>query len=145
MSQKRFATILLILGDIIMLYAALGTTLLIRYGTDLAEPWEVHRMPYAIVIGLWILLFFIAGLYEQTAWNANRMVKERMLRTIIIAGAIAGLLFYFIPAFVITPKTNLILHIVFSSGLLIAWRMAASILIRSTSKTNVLFFDSKNL
>lgn len=140
MDQKRFATILLILGDILVLYIALGITLLMRYGGDFAEPWEIHRLPYIIVFVLWILLFFIAGLYEQAAWSADRIVKERILRTIAVGGITAGLLFYFIPAFGITPKTNLVLHILLASGLLIGWRMLASILIRSTSKTNVLFF-----
>lgn len=140
MDQKRFATILLVLGDILILYTALGITLLVRYGANFVEPWEIHRVPYTIIFALWILLFFIAGLYEQTAWSADRTVKERILRTIAAAGITAGLLFYFITAFGITPKTNLVLHIMLSSILLIGWRMLASILIRSTSKTNVLFF-----
>ena len=140
MDQKRFATILLILGDTLVLYTALGITLLARYSADFAKPWEIHHLPYTVIFVLWIFLFFIAGLYEQTAWSADRIVKERILRTIAAAGITAGLLFYFIPAFGITPKTNLVLHIMLSSVLLIGWRMLASILIRSTSKTNVLFF-----
>src|SRR3989344_4893898 len=140
MSQKRFATILLILGDITVLYGALGIMLFIRYGAHIAGPWKIHLLPYTVIFALWIFLFFIADLYEQTMWNADRTAKERILRTIAVAGITAGLLFYFIPAFVITPKTNLVLHIILSSGLLIGWRMIASVLIRSTSKTNILFF-----
>ena len=49
MNQKRFAITLLMLGDITALYAALGITLLVRYGTNLTEPWEIHRVPFAIV------------------------------------------------------------------------------------------------
>lgn len=140
MNQKRFAITLLILGDVAALYLALGITLLVRYGTDLAEPWEIHRLPFAIVFFIWIMLFFIAGLYEQEAWNANRIIKERILRTIATASIVAVLLFYLIPAFIITPKTNLLTQITLSVGLMVGWRMLASMLIRNTSKTNVLFF-----
>ena len=140
MNQKRFAITLLMLGDITALYAALGITLLVRYGTNLTEPWEIHRVPFAIVFFIWIMLFFIAGLYEQEAWNANRIIKERILRTIAAASVVAVLLFYLIPAFVITPKTNLLTQIMLSIGLIVGWRMLASVLIRNTSKTHVLFF-----
>lgn len=142
MSQKRFATTLLVLGDIAALYTALGTTLFVRYGTNLTEPWEIHRLPFAVVFFVWILLFFIAGLYEQEVWNANRTVKERILRTIVAAGIVSIVLFYSIPAFVITPKTTLLIQITLSIGIIIGWRMLASLLIRSTSKTNVLFLGT---
>jgi exopolysaccharide biosynthesis polyprenyl glycosylphosphotransferase len=140
MSERRFPSILLILGDIAALYLALGLTLLIRYGDVLQRPWEIHRVPFAAVFVLWILLFFIAGLYEQEAWSANRVIKERILRTIVAAGIMAVLLFYLVPAFGITPKTNLIIHIALSAGLIVMWRMLANIIIRSATKTNVLFF-----
>ncbi|OGZ47414.1 MAG: hypothetical protein A3J54_02400 [Candidatus Ryanbacteria bacterium RIFCSPHIGHO2_02_FULL_45_13b] len=140
MNQKRFAITLLALGDIVALYIALGITLFIRYGIHLAEPWDIHRVPFAVIFFIWILLFFIAGLYNQEAWNANRVIKERIIRTIAAASIVAVLLFYLIPAFVITPKTNLITQIILSIGLIIGWRILAGILIRNTSKTNVLFF-----
>ncbi|TSC73584.1 MAG: sugar transferase [Parcubacteria group bacterium Gr01-1014_70] len=141
MSQKRFATSILILGDVVALYLALGATLFIRYGTEfISKPWILHRFPYGIIFVIWILFFFIAGLYEQSAWSADRTIKERILRTITAAGITAGLLFYFIPAFVITPKINLLLHILLSSICILGWRIAASMLIRSTARTYILFF-----
>ncbi len=140
MPQKRLITLSLAVGDLFFLYAALAFTLLARYGIDLAEPWKIHKFPFLAVFGIWILLFFIAGLYEQNVWSADRTVKERILRTIAAAGLLAVLLFYLVPAFVITPKTNLLIVIALSMGLLIGWRMLASAIIRNTSKTNILFF-----
>src|SRR3989344_4070180 len=139
MNQKRFATALLVLGDITALYTALVIMLLIRYGATITRPWQFHQFPFLVVFSIWILLFFIAGLYEQEAWNANRTVKERILRTIAAAGIVAVILFYLVPAFVITPKTNLLIQIALSVGFILGWRMLAGLLIRNTSKTNVLF------
>lgn len=140
MKQQRGFSLFLILGDITALYAALGITLLLRYGTDLAQPWEFHRIPFALLFAIWIAIFFIVGLYEQQAWSANRAVIERLVRAITAAGITSALLFYFVPAFVITPKTNLLIQIMFSIAFIIGWRRLASILIRNTTKTKVLFF-----
>lgn len=132
--------LLLLLGDVAALYTALGITLLIRYGTDVANPWEIHKLPFTIVFTLWLFIFYTAGLYDQNAWNADRSVKERILRSIIAAGITAVILFYFVPAFVITPKTNLFIQIFISIIFIGAWRIFASILIRNTFKKNILFF-----
>lgn len=144
MRQRQSFTLFLATGDVFMLYAALGLTLLVRYGTQLAKPWEIHGYPFTVIFCIWILLFFIAGLYEQSAWNADRTIKEKMLRTIAAAGITSVILFYLVPAFVITPKTNLLIQIGFSAILLIGWRMLASAIIRNTSKTNVLFFGDSD-
>lgn len=138
--KRLFPTALLACGDVISLYVALGITLFIRYRADLAEPWQIHKLPFAIIFAVWLLIFFIAGLYEESAWSADRMVKERILRTTAAAGVTAVVLFYLIPAFVITPKTNLLIQIGISVGIIMGWRMLASVILRNTSKTNVLFF-----
>lgn len=143
MQTKRFEPLALLLGDLLMLYAALWCTLLVRYRMFGFEiPWDIHAAPFGIVFLLWLLLFYIAGLYEQNAWNADRMVKERIIRTTAAAALTAVVLFYLIPAFVITPKTNLLIFAVFATALLIGWRMLASSIIQATAKTNVLFFGA---
>ena len=146
MRQRQSFTLFLAIGDILALYTALGLTLVTRYGMNITKPWEIHKYPFAVIFCIWIFLFFIAELYEQNAWNADRTVKERMLRTIAAAGVTSVVLFYLVPVFVITPKTNLLIQIGYSAALLLGWRMLASVIIRNTSKTNVLFFgDSEEI
>ncbi len=57
--------ITLLIGDIVVLYASLWLMLLIRYG---AKPdinlWQQHFQPFTIIYALWLICFFIAGLYD---------------------------------------------------------------------------------
>jgi len=122
------------------LYVALGITLLIRYQTALREPWLIHKTPFTVVFIIWILFFFIAGLYDQSAWTADRSFRERFIRTMIASTAVAVILFYLIEAFGITPKTNLLIQAILTVLLILGWRIGANHIIRRSSKTNILFF-----
>lgn len=127
------------------LYAALGITLVLKYQpADLPWVWEIHRIPFTIVFAIWILVFFIAGLYDQIAWNANRATKERLLRSMITAGLLAAILFYLVPAFGIAPKTNLFIQTLIAAALIMAWRIAFSGIIQKIAKTNILFFGASD-
>lgn len=140
MKQQQGFSFFLVIGDAAALYASLGITLLLRYGTGLTEPWEFHRLPFTLIFIIWVAIFFIVGLYERQAWSANRSVIERLLRAATAAGVTSALLFYFVPTFGITPKTNLLIQTLFSIAFIIGWRRLANVLIRNTAKTNMLFF-----
>lgn len=104
---------LLLLGDIILLYFALTLMLLIRYGAnDLSalRIYTAHLESFSVIFAVWIFIFYISGLYDlRTLKNDFYLVKNA-------AGALAAgtffaiLYFYFVPA-LITPKTNLFIHV----------------------------------
>lgn len=143
MPHKRRNTIILLIGDIIALYIALGITIAVKYfGDDIAYAWSIHSTPFFVVFVLWILIFSIAGLYDQYAWSANAVVRERIARTMVVSTVIAIILFYLIPAFGITPKSNLLIQATLSLVLLLGWRWIAGIIIRASSKTSVLFIGT---
>ena len=141
MKSRKTYTFILLLGDFLALYLALGITLIIKYNpSDIPWAWSLHQFPFTVVFAIWLLLFFIAGLYDQIAWNANRAVKERLIRAMVAASLLAAVLFYLVPAFGITPKTNLVIQVFISAGLILAWRVLFSAIIQDVSKTNILFF-----
>ena len=142
MRKQWLVASMLLLGDLAALYGGLFLTLILRYGTELARPWEIHKIPFTIIFLVWLLIFFMVGLYEQGSWNARRTVVERILRSMVAASIAAVVLFYLVETFGITPKTNLIIQTLFSLLLIIGWRMLASKILQRTSKTNVLFFGA---
>lgn len=115
---------LLLLGDIAVFFLALWVTLLVRY---FALPdralFNDHLIPFSLLSLAWVLVFFIAGLYDKH----TEFVKRGLLGTIVNAqmvnAALAAAFFFFIPYFGITPKTNLFIYFVASSGLLFLWRL----------------------
>ena len=55
---------LLLLGDIFILYSSLALTLWIRYGYLDQNLCNRHLLPFSIIFAIWLIVFFINGLYE---------------------------------------------------------------------------------
>ncbi len=140
MKKRRIYSLALLAGDLVALYAGLLATILFKYPPkDFPWIWDIHLAPFSIIFGFWILIFFIAGLYEQEAWATNTLIRERLIKSMTAAIIVAVLLFYLVSAFGITPKTNLLIQSFLSFALIMGWRMLFSSVLRNASKTNVLF------
>jgi exopolysaccharide biosynthesis polyprenyl glycosylphosphotransferase len=118
----RIKQTILILGDILALYASLSAALLIRYGTINPFLVRAHLGPFSIIFALWIAIFYILGLYDlQNLKNRFQFVRQFGLSVFI--GTVASIiLFYIIPYFTISPKTNLALFAIVFSLLGLGWR-----------------------
>ncbi len=125
MFHNRAETLALFFGDLLILYAALLLTLLIRYGAsafDFKRMLLLHLVPFSILFVLWTLVFFIAGLYEKHTLFLQKQLPQLLSRALMVNVIVAVLFFYFIPAFEITPRINLFIYLFVSSFLLFFWR-----------------------
>ena len=83
---------------------------------------DSHFLPFIIVFGIWLLVFFLFNLYE------TQSIKPTIpnLRIISIASMVSLtasiVLFYVVPSFGIAPKTNLIIFSITFIILFIIWR-----------------------
>jgi len=122
--SNRKEAFILLFGDIVFFLAALWLTLLVRYfNIPNSELWLAHVVPFTIVFVMWVFVFFIAGLYEKHTLMLKSRLPSVLLRAQVVNSGIAVLFFYLIPYFVITPKTNLFIDLVFSFGLIYFWRV----------------------
>lgn len=97
----------LLLGDFLILYASLVITLFIRYGELNRMLIDIHFWPFTVVFLIWLTTFYIGGLYDLKTLKNNVDFYKRFLSLIVVNGALATILFYFVPLFGITPRTNL--------------------------------------
>lgn len=105
--------LLLLISDAVVLYGALVFALLLRYGpAQWSARYADHIVPFSILFLVWILSFYIAGLYEERTLRNGRDFYQRLSQAITIGAGLSILFFYLIPYFVITPKTNLFIFIV---------------------------------
>jgi lipopolysaccharide/colanic/teichoic acid biosynthesis glycosyltransferase len=115
--------ILLFFGDATFFLAALWVTLAVRY---LEIPgyavFYKHLIPFSFLFLVWILVFFIAGLYGKHTVLFKSKLFGSILNAQIINVVIAAIFFFFIPYFGITPKTNLIIYLFISSIFILIWR-----------------------
>lgn len=110
--------IVLLIGDILILFASLVLTVVIRNQT-----FSEHIGPFSILFVFSIITFFIAGLYEQHTVFFKKKLSQVILRSQIANAVMAIALFYFVPFFNITPKINLFLYLLISLIALFAWRL----------------------
>ena len=123
MGERTRELMTLLLGDALLFVVALWITLLVRYiSIPEADVINAHMGPFLMLIGVWIAVFFIAGLYDKhTVFLKTRMVG-RIINTQIANIIIAAAIFISFP-FDIAPKTNLVIYLVVSSALIVWWRI----------------------
>ncbi|OGZ95071.1 MAG: hypothetical protein A3H69_02555 [Candidatus Sungbacteria bacterium RIFCSPLOWO2_02_FULL_47_9] len=132
---------MLALGDVIILYFSLYVALLLRnLKADDPRTWDQHFIPFTIVFALWLVVFFIAGLYELRIIKNEGRALERIAWAIGVNALLGILIFYFLPSFRITPKTTLFLTTIITSSLLFLWRIVFNAAISRLNESRVLFF-----
>lgn len=116
-------TFVLIIGDLIALFAALWLSLFIRYGEiPGANLMRLHLSIFSVVFIIWIIVYSIAGLYDKLNFFSERKFSRGLIRAQIVNSALAVAFFYLVPSLAITPKTTLFIYVVVSFILLYVWR-----------------------
>lgn len=138
--------LILLIGDIVVLYFSLWLALILRYqGIDMAERWEQHFLPFTFLFIIWLIIFYIAGLYSLSLARNNLNFYATLLKALIWCAALAMAFFYLIKPG-IAPKTNLILELVILSILLVGWRQLFNQLIKiSQWQNNILIIGLDEL
>lgn len=136
---NRGQSAILFLGDILFFYISLWLMLFFRYlEIPTRESFELHILPFSVLFLVWLVIFYIAGLYE----NRTALIKNALLgiifRTQILNAVLAVLFFYFVPLFAIAPKTNLFLYLIISLAVFAFWRIWLFSIIKPKTKHNAL-------
>jgi len=142
MLKAKGKAVLLAFGDIVALYVALLLTLYVRYG-GIAQ-WELHAVPFLWIHIIWLVIFYSAGMYDWQRFPPTRRyyIAKLVFTTMAISGVVAVGMFYFVSAFSITPRINLLLDMLIASVLLWVWRIWFVRFMSKGSKIKVVFFGS---
>lgn len=119
----RGGTTLLLIGDLSTFIGSLILTLFVRYQTVPSD--EVitqHLQPFIYLFCFWVLIFFIAGLYDRHISLIRKSIPTLVLRVQFVNILLAAVFFFVFP-FGIEPKTNLVIYLVISTALIIFWRL----------------------
>lgn len=126
--SSRTKVNLLLIGDICSLYIALIVTLLIRYGRNFYVLLiESHLAPFSAVFAIWLVIFYIAGLYDLRRLRNNLDFIKNLLLTLSVNAAVTIAIFYLVPFFGIAPKTNLFIFMIIFAAMEIWWRRTFNI------------------
>lgn len=123
MGERTRELFILILGDAVCFSLALWLTLLLRYlEWPSEERLDAHLGPFLLLSSLWIMVFYIAGLYDKHTVLLKKLLFARIINTQIVNIILAAVVFVMIP-FGIAPKTNLVIYLFVSIGLIMFWRL----------------------
>ena len=123
--MKKLKTVIILLGDIVVLYGALTLTLIIRYGADkFQQPFLDHLKPFSLIFIIWILVFYLSELYNYPRFKDGIVLFKTLSTAVAVNFFISIVLFYLLtPLFQLTPKTNLIIFSFLFMTLNFGWRL----------------------
>ena len=112
MLQNRLKNIILVGGDIVLLYLALLATLVIRYQQLPSELiWNQHFLPFSILFIVWVVVFFINGMYDIATSNNDISFYNRIVTNLVINFGLAAAYFYLLTDKLFDIKPQLVYFI----------------------------------
>jgi len=123
MGERSRELAILLIGDAVFFMASLWVTLAVRYlGWPSKDNLAIHFEPFLALTIIWVMVFYIAGLYDKHTNFLKSHLVSRIINAQVLNIIIAAILFIVIP-FGIAPKTNLVIYLFVSSGLVLWWRL----------------------
>jgi len=133
----------LFLGDVALFVFALWVALTLRnFMGDTQQFFSVHIVPFSMLFAVWVLVFYIASLYEPHTVVLKSRIPAIILNAQAVNSAIAVLFFYLIPSFGITPKIVLFLDLIISFLFISAWRIFGTQFLGFRRKEKAALFGS---
>ncbi len=137
----RIKQLMLLTGDVLVMYVGLFLALLIRYqGAPLLSVAQPLAYYVSFLFALAVVILFIVGLYDIGQIKNNRAQFIKIALSGIVWMLLSIIFFYARSTTDITPKTTLVLITLCSFSLIAAWRgLYNRFLSTSFLKTNVIF------
>lgn len=123
MGERTRELLTLLLGDVAIFVASLWLTLTVRYlEIPSAERLDMHLGPFLLLSGVWLFVFYVAGMYDKHTSLFRSNLVSQIIHTQFINILIAAVAFLLFPLG-IAPKTNLVIYLAVSIVLITAWRV----------------------
>jgi len=136
----HFRKIIILGGDLILLAISFFLTFFLRFFEfPSVTVLSLNVMPMVILYFVWVIIFFIAGLYEIEKFISFNDLRNRFLKTMLAVGIISVLVFYIVPIWGITPKIILLINLLLATGFLWLWRKFFFNNVVKSAKINVIF------
>lgn len=122
-----FRKLTLLIGDLILLHLSLLLSLFIGFwGQFDVSIFFQHVLPFSFLFVLWLIIFYVLDLYDLTLPPTSLPFLSRFGIGLMIQLFTGVLFFYILSFWEISPKTNLLIHVVIFGLLSYAWRFLFS-------------------
>ncbi len=147
MSVIRLKKLILLVGDVVLLYTSLFLTLEIRYkGAITYQLWLNHLLPFTLLFVIWIIVFFINNLYTVQLVKNDFKFYGYLVQNLTINTLVGFAFFYLAPLSLtsLKPLRVLIILVAFFAILFLLWRKLFYSLTSSKALSNKLMLIGIN-
>ncbi|TSC78266.1 MAG: sugar transferase [Parcubacteria group bacterium Gr01-1014_33] len=134
--------LLLLCGDIFLLYAALYSALAFRYSpTGEWFLFRKHFFSFSVIYAFWIIFLSAFGLYDLRLMKNGKIFLYRLLQAMAAGFMLAVSVFYLFP-FGIEPRRNLFIITFLGTFFIVIWRYFFNLVIPRAPSSRVIFFGA---
>jgi len=105
---------------------------------EVARVFGVHLQAFAPLFLLWLVVFFIFGLYEKHTVFQKKNLPKKIFKLQSLNSVVAVLYFYLFPTLGISPKLTLFIDLIITFVLILVWRLMVLHFWRSERKVNAI-------
>ncbi len=136
---------LIIVPTVVLLYASLWLTIIIRYPQGLPnDSITAHLVSFSIIYIFWLVSFFVFRFFEQQTFSRLPLLIKSTLFSMAANSIVAIVYFYVQPNLILTPRRFLLLHVVITFAFLMLWSLALRLLLRNSFITPVYILTLDN-
>lgn len=133
--KQKLKKLILLSGDIALLYLSLYLVLRFRYGTIYTpEVFHQHFYPFTVTYAFWLMVFYINNFYALDYARNTYKFYASIIKSFLF-NAVISIFFFYITFFSIgiSPKTNLLLNVLLFAIFFTAWRISYNYFIKTKS------------
>jgi exopolysaccharide biosynthesis polyprenyl glycosylphosphotransferase len=139
-NSKSVSFWLVILPNILLLYLSLYISYFIRYHGQAADLGS-HYTAFTPVHLLWLVVFFIHGLFEVTTFRRFTSIIFNLVSAMLVNLLVAITYFYLQPNLILTPRRFLLIHIGVSFLLILIWDLLVKYVLKNKLIEGVYLFS----
>ena len=142
--NKRFKQVILLLGDLLILYLTLFLSLMLRFpNRDLGLTWRTNEPYFVPVFVIWLIVLYIIGAYKLDLAYNQRRFRLNVINSTVFAATLS-IVYFYLSESDISPKTILAIFVVVFGILFFLWRSLFNFFVKSYLPKNNLAFIGWN-
>lgn len=132
MSRKTLLFWLVLVPDVLLLYASLFLAIYVRYGHGLsAVDLRAHVWAFSVIYGVWLVVFFIHNLFDVATFRRYSVLFFNLTAAMAVNVFVAIAYFYFQPGLILTPRRFLLVDVLVVFVLVLGWHVVVKYLLRN--------------
>ena len=144
-NRKNIGLWAMVIPDAILLLLSLPVAVFLRYGSFLLpEQMKVHYQAFVVIYALWLVVFFIHGLFEVQTFRRYSALVFNLISAMAVNIFVSIFYFYFQPNLILTPRRFLLINVAVAFVLILGWHLLVKYFLKSRLVEGIYLFSFNN-